>query len=286
VLALIRDYLIYAMRLEDPATNPYFTTMARWLAGRTHIPLRSLAATVGREPAIPWIEVRDRRDPAFAGAMRLYRAVFEGNISIDDEDFAVFLDARSNPDLRYAYHLWVARAPVGDEAQGLASFFTFGHCGFGGYTVRRRTPRPDPDIPFAVGIASVEERMRRDNPNIEGWFIECNPQEKKEPASIFYRYGFREVAIEYRQPPLPGSPYEFKGAPVLNLLYKPFGSRFHAPTLSIGVFLSAMEDVFRFVYDVAQPARSPYHLHLRSQLTADVKALVPFHAEPPRRRRA
>ncbi len=141
VLALIRDYLIYAMRLEDPATNPYFTTMARWLAGRTHIPLRSLAATVGREPAIPWIEVRDRRDPAFAGAMRLYRAVFEGNISIDDEDFAVFLDARSNPDLRYAYHLWVARAPVGDEAQGLASFFTFGHCGFGGYTVRRRTPR-------------------------------------------------------------------------------------------------------------------------------------------------
>ena len=286
VLALIRDYLIYAMRFENPATNPHFVTMARWLAGRTEVPLRSLAAFVGREPAIPWIEVRDRRDTAFVSAMRLYRSAFEGNISISDEDFAVFLDVRSSPGLRYVYHLWVARHPVGDEVLGLASFFTFGHCGFGGYTVRRRIPRPDPDIPFAVGIASVEERMRRDNPNIEGWFIECNPQERKQPASIFYRYGFREVAIEYRQPPLPGSPYDFKNAAVLNLLYKPFGSRFRAPTLSVGTFLAAMEDVFRVVYDVAQPTRSPYHLHLRSQLPTDGAALVPFHVESPRRRRA
>ena len=96
-------------------------------------------------------------------------------------------------DLRYTYHLWVARAPVGDEVESLASFFTFGHCGFGGYTVRRRLPRVGPNVSFAVGIASVEERMRRDNPHIEGWFIECNPQEEKRLALFFYRYGFREV---------------------------------------------------------------------------------------------
>ena len=72
---------------------------------------------------------------------------------------------------------------------------------------------------------------------------------------------------------------------MLNLLYKPFGSR-RTPTLSVGAFLSAMEDVFRIVYDVAQPARSLYHTHLRSQLPADGAALVPFHVEPPRRRHA
>ncbi len=217
--------------------------------------------------------------------MRLYRSAFSGDISISEDDFAVFLDARSDPALRYSYHLWVARDPVGDGAQALASFFTLGHCGFGGYVVRRPPPRPDPDIPFAVGIASVEERMRRDNPRIEGWFIECDPQERRQPASLFYRYGFHEVGVEYRQPPLPGAPYDFKDSKVLNLLSRPFGRCFAVPQLPVGTFLAAMEDVFRVVYGYRQPARSAYHAHLRSQLPTDPSAKVPFHPEPPRRRR-
>ena len=146
----------------------------------------------------------------FDDAMRLYHSTFEGDTSIGDEDFAVFLDARSSAGLRYAYHFWVAQSPVGNEVHGFASFFTFAHCGFGGYTVRRRTPRPDPQIPFAVGIASVEERMRRDNPAIEGWFIECDPREKKQPASIFDPYGFREVAIDMPTAP-PGLAIRIQG---------------------------------------------------------------------------
>ncbi len=50
VQAVIRDYLIYAMRFEDPRASPEFLAMERWLGKRTTVPLRSLGAAVGREP--------------------------------------------------------------------------------------------------------------------------------------------------------------------------------------------------------------------------------------------
>jgi GNAT superfamily N-acetyltransferase len=289
---LIRDYLIYAMRIPEPDANLQFAAMAAWLDRTQQVPLLSLAAYVGRKPAVPWIEIRDRRDPAFDGAMKLYSGFFEeAGISIGPDDFTYFLDMRRRPDLRYTYHLWVAPEPVGNKIAGFASFFTLGRVGFGGYALRaprdKSEAMPAPGnipLPGAVALASVEERMRRDNPSIFGWLVECSPTAKEQPGTVFYRHGFWEVALEYRQPPLPGSPYSFGESPVLQLLYKPFGGRFGPPALTVAEFLAAMEDVFRVVYNIRHPAADQYHRHLRVQLSASGNDLVPFHPVAPRDR--
>lgn len=44
--AFLRDYLIYAMRIDVPERSPEFVEMARYLAGHPSIPLESLAAYV------------------------------------------------------------------------------------------------------------------------------------------------------------------------------------------------------------------------------------------------
>lgn len=284
----LRDYLIWAMRIPDPEGNPQFQAMKWQLEKMKHVNLLALTAYIGRGLAVRWYEVRDRRDPFFNNAMKLYSSFFkpsedtaddEDNIAISDEDFAFFLDQRGRTDLRYSYHLWVARGPVGEEVIGLASFFTFGHCGFGGYTCRKLIRGIKP-VSTSVAIASVEERMRRDNPTIDGWFIECSPHGRKKPANLFYRHGFREVDLKYRQPRLPGTTYDFQKAPVLQLLYKPFGRRLDQPRLSTPDFLAAMADIFHIVYDVRHPTSSPYHEHLRDQLFG--KDQVPFRIKATR----
>jgi len=278
VREVLRAYLEYAMRIADPDTNPQFVAMKAQLEDARSIRLQSLAAYIGREPPIDWHEVRDRLDPLFVRAMKLYRSAFnEPGITISDEDFAFFLEERRRSDLRYSYHLWVAPEPVGDDAIGLASFFTFRHCGFGGYTCRKQVSGTQArEMPRSVAIACVEERMRRDNPAIEGWFIECDPKALKNPVKLFYRHGFRQIDLEYRQPRLPGTAYDFESAPVLQLLYKPFGEGFDEPKLSTSGFLAAMEDVFQIVYGVKYPTRSRYHQHLRAQLVGE--ETVPFRS--------
>jgi GNAT superfamily N-acetyltransferase len=292
--ALLHDYLVFAMRIAEPATDPCFAVMAGWLSRAQRVSLRSLAAYVGRKPPIAWQEVCDHREPAFAQAMRLYGKVFKDRqIAISDAAFAAFLDARQRTDLRYAYHLWVARGSVGEGIAGFASFFTLLRCGFGGYVVTRHAlcrragdkGRPKP-LPGAVVLAAVEERMRRDNPVIDGWFIECDSGGEEFPATLFYLHGFREVKLEYRQPPLRGSPDSFRAARVLRLLYKPFGACFpdKPSAMTVEDFLGAMADVFQVVYGMEHPLRSCYHQHLRKQLESAGSDCVPFHASGPRHR--
>jgi hypothetical protein len=288
VEAVLRDYLVYAMRIEKPDDDACFAAMAAWVANAGEVRLESLASYLGRDKSVAWQEVRDRRDPAFARAMKMYKDFFKDrDISISEEDFAHFLDEKRRADLRYAYHLWVAPSSFGDGVDALASFFTLGHCGFGGYALRRRIHGTERGKPTsgAVALAAVEERMRRDNPTIKGWFIECDPGGAEYPSTVFYRHGFREVALEYRQPPLPGVPCEFESARVLRLLYKPFGAPFGEPELSAKDFLAAVEDIFAVVYRMTNPVRSHYHQQLRRQLTAADGDRVPFHASAPRDRR-
>lgn len=46
VVAFLRDYLVYAMRLDDPQTSPEFRKMRSSLAGRSTIPLDALDAYI------------------------------------------------------------------------------------------------------------------------------------------------------------------------------------------------------------------------------------------------
>ena len=282
---LLHDYLVYAMRIEKPEENPEFARMADYLARTRKVPLQPLGQYIGRTPTIGWRDVQHRNEPAFKRAIELYRTSFgdEPDIAIDAEDFAQFIDERQRHDLNYSYHFWVAEGECDARAGGFASFFTLSRAGFGGYVVRapKQTCRAV-TAPTRVALAAVEERMRRDNPQIGGWFIECDPEAKRPPAPFFYRHGFYEVAVDYRQPPLPGSPYAFRDAPRLQLLYKPFGVRFGLPELAAADFLAAVADIFRVVYQLKSPTSSLYYQHLSRQLTARGAPDVGFHPEPER----
>ena len=72
--------------------------------------------------------------------------------------------------LRYHYHFWVLPSASGEAAEGFASFFTLRKAGFGGYVARRRDHSLHArTLRLArVALAAVEERMRRDNPQIQG----------------------------------------------------------------------------------------------------------------------
>jgi hypothetical protein len=232
--------------------------------------------------------VQNRNEAVFKHAMELYRTSFgdEPDISIDADDFAQFIDERQRHDLRYHYHFWAAEADPGDQVSGFASFFALPKAGFGGYVVRDRKQarRAAAPPPTRVAIAAVEERMRRDNPQIRGWFIECDPDAERQPAPLFYRHGFHEIALDYRQPPLPGSPYAFRDAPRLQLLYKPFGVQFGLPAVSAVDFLAAASDIFQVVYRLNNPTSSLYYRHLSKQLAAVGTRDVSFHPAAPRRR--
>lgn len=282
VTHLLHDYLVYAMRIEEPAKNVQFAGMAAYLERTPEVALEPLDEFVGRRPAILWRDIRDRRDPMFQEAMKLYLDTFRNkpNITTPASDFAAFIDELPTHDLRYHYHFWVLPSASGEAAEGFASFFTLRKAGFGGYVARRRGHSLHArTLRLArVALAAVEERMRRDNPQIQGWFIECESDAERPPAPYFVLLGFRAVALDYLQPPLPGDAYQFNRAKPLQLLYKQFGIGFGPPELSATDFLAAIADIFEVVYRVRSPTSSPYHRHLSKQLGAMQTATVPFHS--------
>lgn len=254
--AFLRDYLIYAMRIAEPAASPQFAEMAAFLAGHETIALEDLRAYVGDDPARPF-EVHPIalvRDPDFAAAMRVYRRAFpDRRLAVAEDVFASLLLA-PRPDM--TYHLWALRAASGAAVAGMASFFGLAHAGFGGYAALegalRGTGRLRPLL------ARQERRLAVDSTTTRGWYIECEP----DVAPIFEHCGFYRVALPYRQPILADA-----NAPPLSLLYKEFGASETPPRVDVATFRASLDDIAMAVYGLgpqhgstllAEPVSGPF----------------------------
>ena len=127
----------------------------------------------------------------------------------------------------------------------MASFFTLPSSGFGGYVALTGSLRGRGLLGHV--LRTMEQRMVRDDPSVSGWYIEC--AENTERAK-FARYGFRTLAVDYRQPLIPQSASARVAGHALHLLYKPFGRVYGGETLRTADLIAALGDILRYVYNV------------------------------------
>jgi GNAT superfamily N-acetyltransferase len=260
----VRDYLVYAMRIEEPECTSEYREMAGWLSARSSVALEPLRAYIGEDPvrSVDIHEIGDPSDPGFDSAMKLYAASFHNaDTMVTAADFRELLGV-PNQERAFAYHLWSLRRPGAQITDGIASFFTFPAAGFGGYIAFAPALRGMGALRQV--IARVERAMIADDAGATGWYIECADNRV---AAIFKAHGFFELDLDYVQPPL-GVRSESAGTlgPKLCLLYKAFGARYEPPVLTPAGVKAAMRDVFRYVYGVKQPEKNPAYLHLESQV--------------------
>jgi GNAT superfamily N-acetyltransferase len=256
--AILRGYMRWAMRIDAPAEAPDYQLMTHHL-GADAVTIAGLGTYIGHDPSRPFVvhEVTSVADPRLQTALSLYARAFPGGrTDLEPEYFQAALSApRSDKEERY--HFWVVQRDEDAPIEGMGSFFTFRHAGFGGYIALegslRRTRR------FALLAARVEECMIRDALGAVGWYIECDPRQE----SLFARHGFYTVDISYAQPPLPGdAPYAPAEAPPLCLMYKPFGRSFAPPSVSVRTFCDTLTRIFGAVYGIENVAQSPFYAHL------------------------
>jgi len=259
----VHAYLRWAMRIPEPEANAEYRAMREQLAARDLVPSIPLARYVGHDPAAP-LSVHeitgDGQD--LAGVEALYASVFPpGATVVDPTAFRRMVEdnGRLAPDVRY--HLWALRERPGAPVSGMVSFFSLPGVGFGGYLALGTPLRGQGKLRSVV--ARVEEQMRRDNTRARGWLIECEPE--GDALRIFGRLGFREIALDYRQPPLPGRGDD---APRLALAYKAFGAVYAPADLVRDELYEAVRSVFATVYGIDTPERHPILVDLEAQIRA------------------
>jgi GNAT superfamily N-acetyltransferase len=233
----------------DPASLESVMGRMGRTAAEGQVPLKALDSYVGRSRSkglsIHAIESED--DPALTPLLRLYEQTFSSpDVAVESQSFRSLIrgtepngSIQDTPDS--FYHLWAVHGDDVDAQRpdGLASFFTTPSCGFGGYVALGErligTGR------YRQLLARREEQMMIDCPSIRGWFIECKGVTERD---IFLHLGFRELAVEYRQPSLLG---DTTSAVPLHLLYKSFG-RMYEPRLSYEELATSLTDIFTVVY--------------------------------------
>ncbi len=272
----VHEYIRWAMMPLRPAQSAEYKQMRRYLARRRAVPLLSLRAYLGRVPGrdLHVHEITGARDADLSRVTTLYTSAFAaGATSIRSDAFAALL-SRARRDRRYAYHLWALRARPTGSVGGMASFFTLPGAGFGGYVAfgppLRGTGR------FGALVARIEEQMVRDGLGATGWYVECDPRGPQ--GRIFRKLGFHEAAVTYRQPALPGREPHPADAPALRLMYKEFGRVYGAPQLPQRALLSALSWIYRAVYGIERPERSPLFADARAQITAMPGGLVAWRS--------
>jgi hypothetical protein len=263
LLDTVRAYLRWAMRLTEPEANAEYRAMREHLAARARVALIPLARYVGYDPAasLSITEITGAGQD-LASVLAVYASAFPpGATVIDPTAFrrAVACRGGLGPDVRY--HLWALREAPAAPVGGMVSFFSLPGTGFGGYLVLGTPLRGRGKLRLVV--ARIEEQMRRDDTGARGWLIECEPE--GDALRIFDRIGFREIALDYRQPPLPGHGEE---APRLALAYKEFGAVYAPAALSRDELREAIRSVFATVYGIDAPERHPFLVDLEAQMRA------------------
>ena len=261
VIAFLRDYLIYAMRFDDPSSSPEFVTMCAYLERRPAISLVPFDTYVGDDPQRPF-EVRaveHAGHPDFAPAMELYRRAFSNPaLAVGDGAFATLL-AHGVEGGRY--HLWALRARDGAHVRGMASFFALPSAGFGGYVAF------EPPLLHAGRlrplIARIERQFVSDGTVATGWYVES----AGDAVAAFTHCGFTPLALDYRQP---------AGGPPLRLLYKEFGTPFAPPALAKTALRRALREIARGVYGIDPPGAVPAFAEIARSVDELPGDAVPF----------
>jgi len=266
VEAAVREYMRWAMRIEQPERRPEFRRMRDYLRARETVATIPLARYVGRDPARPLDvhEIADANDPDLHATLDVYQHAFPpGPTAVDPEALRQALLRHAGGRDRCAYHLWALRAKAGGPVEGMASFFTLPAAGFAGYLTLggslRGTGRLRPLM------ARMEERMLRDDLDVRGWYAECGRDSPE--ARVFSHTGFSQVALAYHQPTLTPAAYTAADTPALALLYKEFGRRYEPPRLARETFLDTLASIFRIVYGV-EPEADPGFVDVRRQAAA------------------
>jgi hypothetical protein len=269
VKAALVGYMRWAMRIDAPEATSEFRCAADFMRGSEKVRLTSLDAYVGVSDATPLVTraIEAGDDANLKRALDVYRAAFPGGpTDIDADGFRRALRGASAKSARY--HLWAVRGSDAAQIEGVASFFTFPACGFGGYVALAGSLKGTRRLPLL--LARMEEQILRDRLGAAGWFIECEADRE----ALFKTQGFHTVDIEYRQPPLPDRPAA--DMPVLRLMYKEFGRRFKPPSMTSDAFLTAMRQIFGGVYEIATPETSPAFGHLSAQVKRLPNRLIRF----------
>ena len=265
VTELLREYVRFAMRRENPETCAEYRQMATALAARSLVRTAPLARPIaaGEQADISVRDVTGPDDADAEAAVRLYaEALPEGPHRVPPDRLREML-ARvgahegASSDVAFSFHFCTLRLGDATQVQGLVSFFTFAEAGFGGYVVlghglRRR------GLLDAV-VAQVETRMIQDGRAVRGWYVEC-----AQPAVVAHmaEHGFYAIDVEYVPPALPGA-----AAPgPLTLMYKTIEEE--PPELTASELLHALACIFSVVYDAESPRAHPAFTAVKAQTEA------------------
>jgi hypothetical protein len=267
VLSFLREYMVWAMRIETPATDPVYREMAERL-NRTGqsvalVDLGEYVGADGRNPRLRIEEVAGPDDPVLTAATEVYSAVFtDPATAISPAELCRTL--RRNGILEASgcrYHVWSIYRPGATRCEGMASFFTLRSTGFGGYLGLIPPLRGAGQLGYL--LARIERQMVEDATGARGLYVECVGQLERD-ILVKPRIGFFELDVPYTQPAAAGvSPL---AAEPLHLLYKPFGRVYQRPELSSTDFLDAMREIITVVYGVEDAESSPTYRQLQRSL--------------------
>lgn len=251
VVAFLSDYLIYAMRFDDPRTSPDFVAMSAYLAQRDTIPLAGLAEYIGQDPQRPLAvrEIENTRDPDFGPATELYRRVSgDSALALDAAAFDAASDRAMNGGARY--HLWALREQPDGPVCGTASFFALPSAGFGACVAFEPPLLRTGRLPLL--IARIERALVGEGAATQGWYATCRDDTM---TARLVAHGFTQVSLPYRLPPN-GPPPDGSQAdgPPAHLLYKEFGATYEPPHPDDASLRAALREIERVVYGIgAEP---------------------------------
>ena len=249
---IVREFQIWAMRIPNPDEQPVFVAMRDHLRTRAAIPLLDMAAYIGEAAPAAFIlfplQESDPRLPEFAA---LYQQEFHHDTTaVDVTAFSCGTHHDNSSVVPYHYWLWGLDPASGGGLAGFASFFSFPHCGFGGYLAFTRPLRGHGH--FRLLLRLLERQIVESNPRISGWYVECEPASLE--SSVFRHCGFTQVPMTYLQPRLHTDPLGVSESKQLDLLFKPLGRRYHKPVLSLAHLRRDVSEILTVVYRLTPQA--------------------------------
>jgi hypothetical protein len=272
----LKEYMRWAMRIEDPEANCEYLCMSSHIEQRKTVPLISMGKYIGDPTAlsINCEEILRADDPMLDEALEVYSRDFTNSPLADSpSDFKESFRIGRHDNQLYRYHFWAISYSSRGPVVGMKTFFTFPGAGFGGYTVFDRTIRGKGKLRELITL--VERQMISDQKGASGWFIECEPHA---PATEIYKWvGFSFIDLDYRQPPLAGhSPFDWANAPRLHLAYKQFGESNSRPTITPDRLLQAIEWIHRVIYRIENASRGQFYERLDHQIRKFSDELIPW----------
>jgi GNAT superfamily N-acetyltransferase len=254
---IVADYQIWAMRIENPENHMEFQGMQRYLKSRSGIALLDMRAYVCEEEEAPFhaVEIKDGDAAALEQFTELYQAAFSHDeTAVEVSEFSRGTRTVTEGPVPHHYWLWGLAAAGQSALSGLASFFSFPHCGFGGYLALAGSLRSRGY--FRRFLRMMERQIVSVNSVARGWYVECEPNSTE--AAIFEKCGFTAVPMTYRQPRLHTDRTGISEGKVLALLYKPFGRTYSPPSLSLVELRRDLEEILTRIYylDTAGLARA------------------------------